>query len=525
MESLEDRVLLAEMATWVGQNNTDRVGRDGVGPDGYQDIAIHLLGLDPNRAINRVDVQRQFGGAWTATSSLSSQSLLVRDQNQATGTWSTEANLYLEPWFSEAANTRYEFIKIQYADGSSVAITNLMSTSPVDDRLRVQGEELGVTWAGQDGPDLTGPGPSPGSDGVKDIHLKLSNLLDYRRATDGGQSTFNIDSDPVIVTMPASDGSTITWLAGPRPAGFSTAYNRAEIFLDPNDPSRADVYLNPVAGLAVGATVTVTVGYNRIGKSDASPDFNGATGQLVATIATAPDPTLAANPPQAPSIPISFSGPSALWSRQDGPNTATPGLVHVTLSGLPAGWTMAEAVLSDDIGWVWSPGDPNGARALTIRPLADPTKADVSFAPIRDESDALMTLRFRLAGGSVQFVSQFRGGVADPALRDPAPSASSITVDPAFISQSGQDLNSLVKRYGTIHLKAGVYPLSAPIDLVNSVSLIADPGAILSFSQASGDPAGPMRSRSTRATRRSTASRSASPPRSAGPPIFSRTPR
>ena len=46
-----------------------------------------------------------------------------------------------------------------------------------------------------------------------------------------------------------------------------------------------------------------------------------------------------------------------------------------------------------------------------------------------------------------------------------------------------------MKRYGTIHLKAGVYPLSAPIDLVNSVSLIADPGAIFSFSQASGDPA------------------------------------
>lgn len=489
VESLEDRVLLSEMAVWIGQNNMDYVGRDGLSPDGYQDIDIQLLGLDPNRAITRVDVQRQYGGAWSATSSLSSQAFLARDQNQATGTWSTEANLYLEPWFNESANTRYEFIRIQYADGSTAVINNLISTSSVDVQLRVQGKELGVTWAGQDGPDLTGPGPSPGPDGVKDIHLKLSNLLDYRRTSDGWLSTFNVDSDTVVITMPALDGSTVTWLAGPRPTGLSSSYNRAEIFVDPNDPSRADVYLNPVAGLALGATVTVTVGYNRIGKLDASPDLNGSTSQLVATIATDLNPTLPADPPQGPSVPVSFSGPSALWSSQDGPNSATPGLVHVTLSGLPVGWTIAEVVLSDDIGWLWTPGDPNSARSLTVRPLADPTKADLIFAPIRDESDALLTLRFRLAGGSVQYVSQFRGGAADPNLRDPTAPATSITVDPAYVSQVGQDFGSLAKRYGTIRLKAGVYPLSAPIDLVNSVSLIAEPGAVLLFSQASGDPA------------------------------------
>ncbi|SIO60468.1 hypothetical protein SAMN05444166_6403 [Singulisphaera sp. GP187] len=489
VESLEDRVLLAEMAAWVGQNNTDYVGRDGLSPDGYQDIDIHLFGLDPSRAIDRVEVQRQYGGLWTATSSLSSQALLVRSQTQATGAWSTEADVYLEPYFNDPANTRYEAIRIKYADGTLATINNLLSTSSVNVQLRVQGKDLGVIWAGQDGPDLTGPGPSAGSDGIKDIHLKLTNLLDYRRATDGGLSTFNVDTDTVIVSMPTADGSTVNWLAGPRPTGMSSSYNRAEIFLDPSDPSRADVYLNPVAGLGAGSTVTVTVGYNRIGKMDASPNLVGSASQLVATIATTPDPTLAASASQDPSIPVSFSGPSALWSRQDNANTNTPGFVHITLSGLPAGWSMAEAVLSDDIGWVWTPGDLNSAKRLTIRPLADPTKADLIFAPIRDESDALMSLRFRLAGGTVQYVSQFRGGVADPNLRDPAPLASSITVDPASISQPGQDLNSLAKRYGTIHLKAGVYALSAPIDLVNSIALIADPGAIFSFSQASADPA------------------------------------
>ncbi|WP_406695583.1 hypothetical protein V5E97_31680 [Singulisphaera sp. Ch08] len=490
LEGLEDRVLLAEMAAWVGQNNTDLVSRDGARPDGYQDISIRLLGLDPSRAIERVEVQRQYGGYWTATSSLSSQSLLVRDQNQAANSWSTQADLYLEPWFNDPANTRYELIRIRYSDGSTAAIGDLFSTSPVNLQLRVQGKELGVTWAGQDGPDLTGPGLAVGPDGIKDIHLKLSNLLDYRRATDGGRSNFNVDSDAVVVTMPALDGSTITWLAGPRPNGLSSSYNKAEIFLDPTDPSRADLYLNPVAGLSVGETVTVTVGYNRIGKMDASPNLNGSpSSQLVATIATTPDPTLLATPPQSPSVPISFSGASALWSGQDGRTAETPGLVHVTLSGLPAGWSIAEAVLSDTIGWLWTPTDANRAKLLTIRPLADPTKADLIFAPIRDESDALMSLRFRLNGDSVQYVTQFRGGVADPALRDPGAAATSITVDPTSISQQGQDLNTLAKQYGTIRLKAGVYPLSEPIDLPNSISLLAEPGAIFSFSQASGAPA------------------------------------
>jgi hypothetical protein len=317
-----------------------------------------------------------------------------------------------------------------------------------------------------------------GSDGVKDIHLQLSNLLDYRRTSDGWLSTFDQTQDSVVVTMPTVDGQTITWLAGPRPAGLTQSYNNAEVIPNPTDPSRADVYLNPVAGLAVGQNVTVTVGYNRIGKTDASPEPNGSTGQLVATIATAPDPTLAADPPPAPSTPISFSGPSALWTRQDGTNSDTPGFVHVTLSGLPAGWTIVDAVLSDDIGQVWTPGNANPAQALTVRPLADPTKADLVFPPVRDESDSLMTLRFRLAGGSVQFVSQFHGGPADPTLRDPVASATSITVDPSYVSQPGQDLNTLVKRYGTVHLKAGVYALSEPLDLVNSVSLIAEPGTL-----------------------------------------------
>ena len=166
-----------------------------------------------------------------------------------------------------------------------------------------------------------------------------------------------------------------------------------------------------------------------------------------------------------------------------------PGAVHVTVSGLPAGWSIVDASLSDNVAHVWTPGNTDPALVLTIRPLADPTQADLLIPPARDESDALMTLRLRLAGGSVQYVTQFHGGPADPTLRDPLPRGNAITVDPAFVSQPGHDLNTLVRLYGSVHLRAGTYPLSAPLDLVNPVALTADPGTILSFSQASGDPA------------------------------------
>lgn len=489
MESLEGRVLLAEMAAWMGQTNTDLVGRDGRNPDGYQDIDIRLLGLDPTRSVSRVDVQRAGGGLWAATTSLSSNAVLVRSQDQTTGAWANQADLYLEPYFNDPTNTKYELIRITYSDNTSAVIRDLYSTSPVDNNLRVQGDELGVSWVGQDGLDLTGPGVAVGPDGIQDLHLKLSNLLMYQRSSDGSINRFDPDQDTVIVSMPRLDGTTVTWIAGPRPATVPLPYNFAEIFLDPSDPSHADLYLSPVADLAVGGTVTVNVSYKGIDKKDVSPKPGASASQLVATIDTTPNLSLAAPAPQGPSLPVSFDGPSASWAGQEGVGSATAGYVHVTLSGLPVGWAIASATLSNNAGQAWTPGNANPAWALLIRPQADPTKADVLFPPARDESDALMTLRFSLVGGSIQYVSQFHGGSADPKLRDPAPSAATITVDPAYVSQPGQDLNTLVRQYGTIHLRAGTYVLSKPLDLVNSVRLLAEPGTVFLFSQASSDPA------------------------------------
>src|SRR4051794_19878805 len=158
LEILEGRILLSEAAAWVGQKNEDLVGRDGSSPDGYQDIRIQLSGLDPQLAIQSVWVQRYSGGAWSASGRPSDNAVVVRTRDEAAGTWSSDADLDLEPYFDDPSNVWYELIRISYADGSTAVVTGLLSTTPVDPDLRVRGQELGVTWLGQDGPDLAGSG-------------------------------------------------------------------------------------------------------------------------------------------------------------------------------------------------------------------------------------------------------------------------------------------------------------------------------------------------------------------------------
>src|SRR5262249_3004099 len=111
----------------------------------------------------------------------------------------------------------------------------------------------------------------------------------------------------------------------------------------------------------------------------------------------------------------------------------------------------------------------------------DPTRADVDFPPIRDESAATLTLRLVLDDGT-NLVTTFTGSSASLALRAPAPAATSIVAAP------GDDLNTLANTYGTVHLTPGTYALSAPLVLSRPVTIPADPGTTLLFSQAADDP-------------------------------------
>ena len=92
-----------------------------------------------------------------------------------------------------------------------------------------------------------------------------------------------------------------------------------------------------------------------------------------------------------------------------------------------------------------------------------------------------MTLRLVLDDGT-NLVATFAGGGADPGLRAASIAATSVVAHP------GDDLNILANQYGTVHLTAGTYNLPAPLVLTEPVTITADPGTILLFSEAD-DPA------------------------------------
>jgi hypothetical protein len=477
---LEPRVVLSPAAVWVGQDGTDLVGTDSRAPNGYVDVHIQLSGLDTSRTVARVDVQRHSGGAWVVSGAATDNAALVRPAGSSVG------DLYIEPYFNDPVGVAYDVVRVTYTDGTAATVNGLVSTTPVDPNLRDAGQKLIVRYLGQDGPDLTSPGLAAGSDGIKDVHLALSGLLDYARATGGAPVSFDPTSDSLVVSITTTAGSVAQWVAGQIPASLTGQVQRAEFIASPTDPSRGDLYFSPAAGIAAGSTISVGVSYASIGKRESSPDAADPQSPPAAVVTTAPDPTLAAVPPAAPTYPVVFGGQTATWAGQDGASALVPGLAHVTLAGLPAGWSIADLTLSDDAGQVWTMGYTDPAHVLSVRKVTDPTRADLAFPPTRNEAGAVMTVRLSLNGSATQSVRQFAGGISDPALRDPLPGPSTITVGPADTAQAGEDLQTLLTLFGTVHLRAGVYPLNAPLDLTRPVNLVADPGAELLFSQPAG---------------------------------------
>src|SRR5262249_5774790 len=153
-----------------------------------------------------------------------------------------------------------------------------------------------------------------------------------------------------------------------------------------------------------GQTLTLTVVYAN-GKTDS------------ATVVAGPTDSGDRMPAPTP-VSISWGLVSALWIGQDGQDLTGPGDAHVALSGLPAGHAVVSATLDDGVRQVWAyRTDPSiyadpYAGALAFHILADPTRADLDFPPVRDETGAKMTLRLAFDDGST-VVSQFPGGPAD----------------------------------------------------------------------------------------------------------------
>jgi hypothetical protein len=239
-----------------------------------------------------------------------------------------------------------------------------------------------------------------------------------------------------------------------------------------DDKTRADLYFSTPRDLA-GQTLKVVVRY-ALDKGD-----------VASVVAAKCNPTKPAAKATAPTLPNSPA--RARWLGQDGVETAL-GDVHIALEGLAANRQIVAGALSDGVvgTWVFKANDrikfevgPNADR-LNIR-RGSPTKADLAFPPIRDESAATMTLRLLDQAGREE-VLRFPGGLSDPDRRAPDLSPGNVAAKP------GDDLPSLVAKGGTVTLAKGVYPLSKPLILPKPVRIVGEAGSILRFTQPKENP-------------------------------------
>ena len=339
-----------------------------------------------------------------------------------------------------------------FDDNSTASFT--VYSGVVDPNLWMPADAVAAQWLGQDGHDLTGQSVGVGPDGYQDVHLSLGDVATSTTVTS------------VTVTDPLGDA----WGAGTNPAGDY----RAEFVSNASNAALGDLYFSPNRDLS-GQTLTVTVNY-----ADGSHDQ--------ATVAAGhTDPNLAM-PAQSP-VTVTWNTVGVQWLGQDGLNLLGAGDVHLALSGLPGGRTVVSATLSDQSLADWSyarPGsgvtaaDPSsGGLAFQVR--SDPTKADVTFQPVVNETGSTLTLVLTLDNGTV-LASRVAGGACDPGLRAAGLASTSVVAHP------GDDLNALANSYGTVRLVAGLYPMDQPLVLNHPVTITAEPGAILLFSQGANDP-------------------------------------
>jgi len=446
---LEPRCLLSTVpaANWIGQDLHDFAG--GLNPgtgNGVQDIHIALSNLPAARTITSIDVKGYGGGEWVVN--IGAYNVYNGVLQRTAG--STTADLYLDPYMNETGRTFA--VTLNYDDGSSALVTLIGGTANAN--LRMPQDSAVVSWIGQDGQDFTGPTPAVGPDGNQDVHLALSHLF----------------PSTGIQSVEVSLSPTVAWESGLNPnLHWNAELNRSGI-----DPTIADYYFSPDRDL-YGQVLSVDVTY-----ADGKVDHT-------TVVAGHSSPTLKM-PAQAP-VSVTWDTFQAQWLGQDGQNFVGTGAVHVSLANLPSTHAVASVTLSDASGIDWNytkPGsgftsaDPS-AGVLGLQVPGDATKADLSFIPQRDESGKTLTVVVTLDNGTL-LATHLNGGAADTGLLAPLPASSSVVAHP------GDDLNDLANRYGTVRLVAGFYPMDQPLVLSHPVTIKADPGATILFSQDASAP-------------------------------------
>jgi hypothetical protein len=422
------------IARWVGQDGHDFVGTyTQAAKSDIQDLHFILSGLPPRSKVASAVVKGEGGGQWNFNGPPGSWLALIVPRAGGAA-----ADLYVEPYIVEKGRN-FEF-QLTFDNGRTTTI--FCRGGKADPNLRMPGTSLEARWIGQDRHDRGGPSPNVGPDGVQDIHIALSKLAAKEEIRS------------ILIAGPGD----LRWQFGPNPEAFIGA----ELVRDSADPTHADLYFQPMRDLA-GLSLKLT--------------FTYVSGKLDTAVVKCSRTDPALKHPAAPIPPISFVAVRSTWLGQ-----GASGEARVALDGLPASGRAVSAFLSDGIVGAWSDKPVEGETLpLTVHRGADPSKAEILFPPIRDETGATMTLRLVFADGR-SAVASFPGGACDPTLRSPAPDATSVRARP------GDDLNDLANRFGTVTLAAGTYPLSRPLVLNRPVTITSDGGATLLFTQPATEP-------------------------------------
>ena len=432
----------------MGQDGHDLAGgAQPLGGNGVQDIHVAISGIPASETIAYVDVKGDSGGEWYVN--IGPYSRFNGSLVETPGT--TTADLYLDP--RQVETGRHFEITLTYNDGSSVSLG--MNGGAANPNVRMPADALAETWLGQDGKDYTSIGASVGPDGNQDVHIAMSHLF-------AGTSLTS-------VTVTASPSGT-SWGWGTNP----NLLNNAELIHNSNDPSQADLYFSPNSNL-VGQTLTVSVVYSDDTKDQAT------------LVAGTTNPTLSM--PTVTPVTVNWNTINAQWLGQDGLNLLGTGDAHVGVSGIPAGRTVVSASLSDPDGSVWFYSAPNSgsttaepvAMRLGLRAETNPTTADITFPPNRNESGATMTVRLVLDDGSI-LATRLAAGATDPGLRVAGIAPTSVVAYP------GDDIESLANSYGTVRLVSGLYSFDQPLVLNHPVTIVGSPGTLLVFSQTPTAP-------------------------------------
>jgi hypothetical protein len=419
---------------WIGQDGHDLVGcYSQPGKSDIQDMHFQLNGLPPGAKVVSAIVKGGGGGEWKLNGPANSWLALFV---QAPG--ATTADVYIEPYIVEKGRD-FEF-QLTFDDGRKEAF--YIRGGRADPNLRMPTARMEVRWIGQDGHDLATSSPNVGPDGIQDVHLSITKLSPKEEVRS------------VLISGPGE----LRWQSGSN----VEAHTGAEFVRSESDKTRADLYFHPSRDLA-GQTLKIALSY-KSGKIDTA---NVAAGRC--------DPATKAARPVLPEL--TTLALKSTWLGQGGGS----GNVVVSLAGLPTTGRVVGLELSDGVVGHWSDRGGN-ALPLTLRRGADPSKAELSFPPVRDESGASLTLRLIYADGR-NAVGSFPGGPADPSLRAPAPEGTSGRAKP------GDDLNDLANRFGTLTLASGTYSLARPLVLNRPVTITSEGGATLVFSQAASEPA------------------------------------